>query len=200
LATAPITFNIIALHSLSLDVAELEHFARSRDIPDLDSKFAEIRQTLDLFLTGNIEQILDAPTRQTKFAQVNLGRLAKIMNKCTLLFNLYFADHISHIVLSSFQICRAGILCSTTAVVAEAERPFSAQCDASVAVDAMSMCWWIGFFFFFFYNHVVFIKKTEHRVQNVGTHTERLRKKPRKKGSGKMGEIARFVRDIHTTK
>ncbi len=38
-------------------------------------------QVLDLFLSGNVEQILDKPTRQAKFSQINLPRLAQIMDK-----------------------------------------------------------------------------------------------------------------------
>lgn len=79
--SAPPQFNIIALHALHMDVCELEQFACACDIADLDSKFAEVRQTLDLFLSGNIEQILDAPTRAARFAQVNLTRLGRAMAK-----------------------------------------------------------------------------------------------------------------------
>eukprot|EP00455_Lapot_gusevi_P034507 TRINITY_DN3803_c0_g1_i3.p1 TRINITY_DN3803_c0_g1~~TRINITY_DN3803_c0_g1_i3.p1 ORF type:complete len:435 (-),score=124.97 TRINITY_DN3803_c0_g1_i3:132-1385(-) len=74
-------FNIIAIYNLHLDVMALEEFAQSCSIPDLETKFAEIRQLINLFLSGTVEQILDQPTRQARFPQLNLYRLAQIMDK-----------------------------------------------------------------------------------------------------------------------
>ena len=75
------SFTIIALYNINLDIEVLEEFADSCPIAELSSKFGEIRQILSLFLSGNVEQILDHPIRQSKFSQVNASRLANIMDK-----------------------------------------------------------------------------------------------------------------------
>lgn len=74
-------YNAIAMYNLGLDIQALEEFASRQNIPRLMDAFSEIRQIVDLILSGDIEQILDKPTRDSKFPFVSTEKLVTILEK-----------------------------------------------------------------------------------------------------------------------
>ena len=74
-------YNLIALYNLNFDLQAMEEFARSTDVADLVETFSELRQFLNLMLSGNIEQILDKPTRDNKFPALQPERLIPMLQR-----------------------------------------------------------------------------------------------------------------------
>lgn len=74
-------FNILALFNLNQDLHVLENFAQRCPISNLVETFSELRQMLDLFLSGDFEGILDAQVREVRYPHLSTPKLLKFMDK-----------------------------------------------------------------------------------------------------------------------
>jgi exocyst complex component 6 len=74
-------YNIIYIYNLNLDVKCFEEYAKRQSTTGLISCFSEIRQFIDLLLSGNVEQILDKPTREAKFPHLANDKLYHLLDK-----------------------------------------------------------------------------------------------------------------------
>jgi exocyst complex component 6 len=75
------SISIIALLNLHGDLEKFEQFAERTGTDGLPQTFSELRQMLNLFLSGNVEQILDSHIRDMVYPHISPERLVKLMNK-----------------------------------------------------------------------------------------------------------------------
>eukprot|EP00475_Leptophrys_vorax_P044863 TRINITY_DN9135_c0_g4_i1.p1 TRINITY_DN9135_c0_g4~~TRINITY_DN9135_c0_g4_i1.p1 ORF type:complete len:458 (-),score=129.85 TRINITY_DN9135_c0_g4_i1:316-1689(-) len=74
-------YNILYIVNLNVDLKALEEFARRQPTAGLVSCFSELRQFIDLMLSGNVEQILDKPTRDAKFPHLSNEKLVVLLDR-----------------------------------------------------------------------------------------------------------------------
>jgi hypothetical protein len=74
-------FNILAMINLDFDLSALENFANSCNIANLVETFSELRQLVDLFLSGDIEAILQPSIKQGQYPHLSTGKLLRILEK-----------------------------------------------------------------------------------------------------------------------
>jgi hypothetical protein len=74
-------YNIIYIYNLNFDVKALEEFAKRQSVAGLVPCFSEIRQFIDLLLSGTVEQILDKPTREAKYPHLANDKLVHLLDK-----------------------------------------------------------------------------------------------------------------------
>ena len=74
-------FNIIGIANLNQDLHVIEAFAQRCPIQNLIETFSEIRQLLDLLLSGDIEVLLDAGQRASRYPHLSTQKLFKVLDK-----------------------------------------------------------------------------------------------------------------------
>jgi hypothetical protein len=74
-------YNIIYIYNLNFDVKALEEYAKRQGVSGLVSCFSELRQFIDLLLSGTVEQILDKPTREAKYPHLANEKLVHLLDK-----------------------------------------------------------------------------------------------------------------------
>jgi hypothetical protein len=74
-------YNILYIYNLNNDLKSLEEFAKRQVTQGLNACFSELRQFIDLMLSGNVEQILDKPTRDSKFPHLSNEKLIVLLDK-----------------------------------------------------------------------------------------------------------------------
>jgi hypothetical protein len=74
-------FNILSIFNLNLDLRGFEDFVKKSKIPNLMENFSELRQLINLLLSGNIEEILDKPTREAKYFYLSNEKLIQFLDK-----------------------------------------------------------------------------------------------------------------------
>jgi hypothetical protein len=74
-------YNILYIYNLNIDLKALEEFAKRQSTPGLNSCFSELRQFIDLILGGDVERILDKPTRDAKFPHLSNEKLVVLLDK-----------------------------------------------------------------------------------------------------------------------
>lgn len=79
-------FNILGVYAMSLDVQALEDFASRCGIENLTETFSEIRQMVDLFLSGDVEQFLDPYVRRTKYPHLSPSKVVGWLDRYVVLF------------------------------------------------------------------------------------------------------------------
>ncbi len=72
---------MLAIYNLNHDVALLEEFAQRCPINNLVETFSEIRQLIDLFLSGDVESILDPMIRDSQYPHLSAAKLIKVLDK-----------------------------------------------------------------------------------------------------------------------
>ncbi len=69
------------IHNLNLDLMELEAFAARSGVKGLEESFSELRQLLNLFLSGDVTAILDEHTRALRYNHLSTQKLLKFMDR-----------------------------------------------------------------------------------------------------------------------
>lgn len=80
--------NLLSMANLHQDLQHLESFANRTTIPNLAETFSEVRQMLDLFLSGNLEAVLDEGVRAHKYPHLSTAKLKQIMTRSVHVFSL----------------------------------------------------------------------------------------------------------------
>jgi hypothetical protein len=73
--------NIIGIYNFRQDLMALETFAESSGVPQLAECFSSLAQLLELLLSEDLTQILDAKVRETSYPLVNLSKLVAVLHK-----------------------------------------------------------------------------------------------------------------------
>lgn len=73
--------NILGVANLSSDLSLLEAFAARCPIANLSETLSEVRQLCDLFLSADLECVLDPATRASRFPHLATSKILKLMDK-----------------------------------------------------------------------------------------------------------------------
>eukprot|EP01083_Nonionella_stella_P025803 71064_1 len=74
-------FNIIGIHNLGLDVRILETYAARCNIANLSDTLGELRQFVDLFISGDLPHFANPEVRQTKYPFLAVYKVIGIIDK-----------------------------------------------------------------------------------------------------------------------
>ena len=74
-------FNIVSIYNLNYDVKRLEEFAKGRNIENLVDTFSEIRQLVNLLMSGRVDQILNKEVRLNEFPYLSPVKLVKVLER-----------------------------------------------------------------------------------------------------------------------
>merc|ERR1740117_570476 len=74
-------FNLLAIYNLNHDLKELEDFTLRCSVENLDEVFTELRQFINLFLSGEISSVLNSTIKESRYKVLSYERLYRFMDK-----------------------------------------------------------------------------------------------------------------------